>query len=156
MRPATAVRNAASVMLVAVLLVPGGGCHRGVTGPAPVVEGAWVRAVKMPLTPLPNGVNSAAYMTLRNRGTVAARLVGASCPDADSVQIHESRIENGVASMRPVAGLDVPPGGAVRFAPGSYHLMLLDVHRSLAQGDTVNITLHFAAAPDIKMQVPVQ
>lgn len=156
MKRATAVRNAMPVLLAGAILVPGGACHRGVVGPAPVVEDAWARAVRMPLTPLPEGVNSAAYMTLQNHGTVAARLVGASCPDADSVQIHVSRIENGIARMRRVAGLDLPPGGSVRLAPGGYHLMLLDVHRSFVQGDTVSITLHFAVAPDIRLKVPVQ
>lgn len=158
MSPANAVRRLALILPVAAFLaVMGGACGTGGTGgPTPVVEDAWARAAKVPRIPPPGGVNSAAYMTLRNRGTVAARLVGASSPDADTVQIHQSTIENGIARMRPVAGLDLPPGGAVRLAPGSYHLMLLHLHRSLATGDTVNITLRFAKAPEIKLRVPVQ
>ncbi|HKJ93211.1 MAG TPA: copper chaperone PCu(A)C [Longimicrobiales bacterium] len=142
----------AALPLVAVVSA----CRQQPQAPSPAVEDAWVRAVRRPRTPPPGGVNSAAYMTLRNGGAQAARLVGATSPAADSVQIHQSTVENGIARMRRVDGLDLPPGGAVRFAPGGYHVMLLGVHRSLIPGDTVRITLHFASAPDIKLQVPVQ
>jgi copper(I)-binding protein len=157
-RPATTVRRAAPVLFaVSIVAAMAGGCRRGgTTGPAPLVEDAWARAVKLARTPPPEGVNSAAYMTLRNPGTVSARLVGATSPDADTVQIHQSTLQNGIARMRPVDALDVPPGGAVRLKPGSYHLMLVHVHRSLAPGDTVDITLHFATAHDIMLRVPVQ
>lgn len=158
MRPATASRHAAPVLLASMLVAAvAGACAPGAaSGPVPVVEDAWARAARLPRTPPPGGVNSAAYMTLRNRGTAAARLVGATSPDADTVQIHQSTVENGIARMRPVNGLDLPPGGSVRLKPGSYHLMLLRVRRSLVRGDTVDITLHFATAPDIRLRVPVQ
>lgn len=158
MRAPKAVRRLSQAVPVAVLLaVVGSACGRGrPSGPAPVVEDPWARAVHVPRTLPPDGVNSAAYMTLRNRGSVASRLVGATSPDADTVQIHRTTIQDGIARMRPVDGLDLPPGGVVRLKPGSYHLMLLRMHRSLAPGDTVDITLHFARASEIKLRVPVQ
>lgn len=153
-----AVRRLARILpVLAFLAASAGACgHREANGPAPVVEDAWARAARLPRTPPPGGVNTAAYMTLRNHGTAAARLVGATSPDADTVEIHQSTLQNGIARMRPVDSLDVQPGTAVRLKPGSYHLMLLRLNRSLAPGDTVGITLRFAVAPDIKLRVPVQ
>jgi copper(I)-binding protein len=153
MRP---MSRAAAALPTLALLAIAAACHGAATGPSPIVEGAWVRTVTRPRIPPAGGVSSAAYMTLRNHGTATARLVGATCPDADTIQIHQSTIVDGIARMRPVEALPVPPDSAVRLAPGGYHLMLLRVHRSLLRGDTVNITLHFAQAPDIKLRVPVQ
>ncbi|MEJ2185512.1 MAG: copper chaperone PCu(A)C [Gemmatimonadota bacterium] len=152
------VRRLARVLPgLAFLAALAGACGHGeANGPAPVVEDAWARAARLPRTPPPGGVNTAAYMTLRNHGTAVARLVGATSPDADTVEIHQSTLQNGIARMRPVDSLDVQPGTAVRFKPGSYHLMLLRLNRSLAPGDTVGITLRFAVAPAIRLRVPVQ
>ncbi|MFX5085066.1 copper chaperone PCu(A)C, partial [Acinetobacter baumannii] len=73
-------------------------------------------------------------MTLRNRGAVPDRLVGAETPAARSVEIHEQRMEDGVMRMRPLpGGVPLPPGETVTLGPGGTHLMLVGPTRALAR-----------------------
>lgn len=85
-----------------------------------------------------------AYLTLRNEGSAPVRVVGASTPVAESVEIHESSVENNVARMQPrPEGVVVPPGGTVRFEPGGLHLMLMKPHDDLKAGQSFTLTLRF-------------
>lgn len=85
-----------------------------------------------------------AYLTLRNEGSAPVRVVGASTPVAESVEIHESSVENNVARMQPrPEGVVVPPGGTVRFEPGGLHLMLMKPHADLKAGQSFTLTLRF-------------
>jgi hypothetical protein len=47
----------------------------------------------------------AGYLTLRNAGISADRLVGEETPAARLVEIHEHRINSGVMRMRPLLGM---------------------------------------------------
>jgi hypothetical protein len=52
--------------------------------------------------------------------------VSVTSPQFARVELHETRIEDGMARMRQLDGLDLPPGGRVTLAPGGLHLMLLE------------------------------
>ena len=69
------------------------------------------------------------------------RLVSASSPVANVVEIHEMAMEGDVMKMRAIGGLDLPPGKAVDLKPGGYHVMLIDLKQQLKAGDTVPVTL---------------
>lgn len=85
-----------------------------------------------------------AYLTLRNEGNAPVRVVGASTPVAESVEIHESNVENNVARMQPRPdGVVVPPGGTLRFEPGGLHLMLMKPHTDFKAGQSFILTLRF-------------
>lgn len=70
-----------------------------------------------------------------------AAIVGASSPAAGVTEIHEMKMDNGVMKMRAIPRLDVPAGKTVSLAPGSYHVMLMDLKQPLKKGDIVPITL---------------
>jgi len=57
--------------------------------------------------------------------------------------------------MTPVSRIEIPAHGRVALIPGSYHLMLGGVRRSLAIGDTVPILLRFASGEVITVGAPV-
>ena len=102
---------------------------------------------------LPTGV---AYLTLRNSGA-ADRLVGASTPVAAQATLHRSSLAHGVMSMAPVpGGLAVPAHGEVSLAPNGYHLMLTGLKRGLQPGSQFPLTLRFAHAPPVTVQVVVR
>lgn len=87
------------------------------------------------------------YMTIRNKGQEADRLVGAESRIADHVMVHANIIEDGVAKMIHLEGLEIPPGSAVTLAPKSdYHLMFMGLKQPLAEGDTFPVTLIFEHA----------
>src|SRR5436190_9222001 len=74
----------------------------------------WTRAT-------PKGASVAgAYMTIRNKGGEADRLVGGSVEVAGRVELHKMEMDGGVARMRPVeGGLEIKPGESIELKPGS-------------------------------------
>jgi periplasmic copper chaperone A len=62
---------------------------------------------------------------------------------ARSAEVHQTTVEQGIARMRPVERLVVPPGESVVLRPGGYHLMLLDLERELSVGDRFQVLLTF-------------
>jgi periplasmic copper chaperone A len=113
------------------------------------VESIWARA-----TP-PGAKSGAVYLTLRNRGAADDRLIGAKTPVASQAGLHAEIMENGVMEMRPLASVDVAPGGTASLKPGGNHIMLLGLQHPLKQGDHIPLTLTFAHAPPLTVQVPV-
>jgi hypothetical protein len=107
--------------------------------PAPgvVVLDAWARA-----TP-PGAKVGAAYVTLENQGDADDRLVSASSPVAQSVMLHETIVENGIAKMRPLDAVGIPAGKVVEMQPGGMHMMLMGLTAPLVEGETVPLTLVF-------------
>lgn len=103
-----------------------------------------------------NGVTGAAYMTLRNTGSTPDQLMKITTDVADAVEIHNTTTDNNVAQMRPVAALDVPANGQVDFKPGGYHIMLINVKRTLKVGDTVPLTLTFQRAGTVQVTAEVR
>lgn len=114
-----------------------------------VVTGAWTR-------PAAVGMNTAGYMTITNKGAVADQLVSASCAAAASVTLHQSRLVNGVMTMRPVPGVPIASGAGASLAPGGFHLMLEGLKRPLAAGGKVPIVLTFTHAGPIRVELEVR
>ena len=97
------------------------------------VTDPWVRGT------VPGQLATGAFMQLKS--AAAARVVEARSPVAGVVEIHEMKLENNVMRMRAVPALDLPAGRAVELKPGGYHVMLMDLHRQLKEGETVPVTL---------------
>ena len=94
------------------------------------------------------------YLTLT--AATADRLVSVASPEANLVQIHESRIESGMMMMQELRdGLPLPAAETVALAPGGNHLMLLGVKEPLVAGDTVTLTLTFEASPAVEVTATV-
>jgi len=65
-------------------------------------------------------------------------------------------MENGVAKMREVTGgLEIKPGETIKFAPGSSHVMFVDLTQPLRAGDKVHGTLRFEHAGTIDIEYSV-
>ena len=112
--PPPRARLAAAALALALLLP----APRAAAAPI-AVEAAWGAA-----DVLAGATVGAGYLVVTNRGRDADRLDGASSPRAARVEMHESRIDAGMARMRPVA-TPLAPGAAARFEPGGLHLMLV-------------------------------
>ncbi|MDO3382895.1 copper chaperone PCu(A)C [Gilvimarinus algae] len=102
--------------------------------------------------PVPGQKNAAAFMTLRNRAEKDRVLTSVSCSCAAKAELHSHRNEGGVMKMRREASVKLPAAGSFEFAPGGWHIMLLDFNRALRTGDAVDITLSFANGDTL--QVP--
>jgi copper(I)-binding protein len=101
------------------------------------VSDAWVRAA-------PSVVQvHAAYLTISNHGSNTRQLVGVESRDYAKVELHASQVTNGVATMAPVAQVEIAAEQAVRFAPGGLHLMLIGPKTAPPPGGEVSLTLVF-------------
>lgn len=114
------------------------------------IDHPWSRALP-PVAP-----TGAAYLSISNHGDTADTLLGAKTEVAGQVEIHEHVHADGVMKMQRVESLTIEPGATVTFSPGSYHLMLFNLARPLAAGESYPLTLNFANAGDVDVQVNVQ
>jgi copper(I)-binding protein len=116
-----------------------------------VITQAWSRAT-------PGGAKIAGgYVTIENKGSAPDRLIGGAGDIAGKVEVHEMAMNNGVMTMRQLdKGLAIEPGKTVKFAPGGYHLMLMDLKGPLKQGDKVPLTLEFEKAGKVNLSLDVQ
>jgi copper(I)-binding protein len=97
-----------------------------------------------------------AFMTIRNTGPEADRLVSVSSPVAGLVEIHEMAMEGGMMKMRALKGIDLKPGATVELAPGGYHVMLEDLKQPLKQGEQIPVQLTFEKAGVLEIKVNVE
>ena len=114
------------------------------------VFAAWSRELP------PVSANGAAYVTLVNRGTHADALVGARTGVAERAEIHEHTMHGGVMRMQKVDSVALEPSRALTMAPGGMHVMLIGLHRPLRRGDRFPLTLQFAHAPPMELEVEVR
>jgi periplasmic copper chaperone A len=111
-------------------------------------------------TPTPAGAaTGAAYVrAIRNTGDQPDRLIGASTPVAQAVEIHRSVVDaQHVMRMRAIDGIDLPPRAEVRVRhAGEHHLMLIGLKQPLKDGDRFPITLRFEKAGEREVMAWVQ
>ncbi|WP_207485878.1 copper chaperone PCu(A)C [Arenibaculum pallidiluteum] len=110
---------------------------------------AWARATA------PSAPTGAAYVTLVNGGSQPDRLVSATSPVAERVEIHTHLHEGGVMRMREVEGVDLAPGAEAVFGPGGLHLMLMGLRQPLRRGESFPLTLTFARGAAATVTVSV-
>lgn len=60
-----------------------------------------------------------------------------------------------IGTMVKVERVELAAGHEIAFEPGGYHIMLINLQRELAAGDTFALTLHFEHAEDLTMEVKV-
>jgi copper(I)-binding protein len=112
------------------------------------VSGAWVRAT------VPGQMGTGAFMTLVSKE--GARVVGAASPVAGVVEIHETAMDGNVMKMRAVSVLELPPGKPVELKPGGYHVMLLDLSRTLKAGERIPLSLRIETRAGTFATLPVE
>lgn len=123
-------------------------------GVAPVdVRDAWARSTV-------EGQRSTGVYARLTAGA-GARLVGASSPWAETVEVHEMKMVGDVMRMRALdAGLDLPPGESVDLQPGGFHVMVTGLRRALPEGTALPLTLRFVDRDgrpgELSVQVPVR
>ena len=111
------------------------------------IADAWVRGT------VPAQKATGAFMQLTSPTETA--LVAASSPAAKIVEIHEMKMDGGMMRMKAVDRIALPAGKPVTLGPGGYHVMLMDLAAPLKEGDTFVVTLTFAKAGKVDLQVVV-
>lgn len=105
---------------------------------------------------IPGTTLSSAYMTLTNTSDKALKLVGASSDFSPRIEIHEHSMANGMMSMRQIDSIIIDANASVVLQPSGLHLMIFELPSPLKANQMVNITLHFADAPNMDVSLPVK
>lgn len=113
------------------------------------IEHPWSRAT---VAGIPNG---AAYFVLKNDGTVEDRLLSASSPVANKVELHTHLKDGEIMRMRQVDDIAVPAGGSAALEPGGLHVMMMGLKEPLAQDSSFPLTLVFDKAGSVTVDVTV-
>lgn len=144
------------LILFAAALILTTGCTSGeeaeetIPGDGIQVEDAWAR-------PASEGRMSAAYFLITNFESEPDTLLSVESDVAEMVEVHESyETENNMMGMREVTGLELPAQSTIRFQQGGLHVMLIQVTRTLAEGDTFELTLNFALSEPQTVEIPVR
>jgi len=131
--------------LLLALLFIAPSAHAGI-----IVENPWAAA-----TP-PGASVGGGYLVVRNTGASPERLIGASSPIAERVEMHVSITEGDIVKMRQQQSLTVPANGRLELKPGAGHLMFVGLKKPFKQGDTVPLTLRFERAGKVGTALNVE
>jgi len=99
------------------------------------ITDAWIRPAP------PNARSMAAYFKLNNNSKSDIKISETLSPAFHMTMIHETVIEDEVASMRHLEELVIPAGKSVKLTPMGKHIMLMGPKASLAVGDSTEISL---------------
>jgi copper(I)-binding protein len=142
---AAALLLAAGLIAVAWLAASDGDQPAGTV----TIAAPWARAT-------PGGATTAAvYLTLGVAGPVGDRLVAVASPRAARAELHRSTEEAGIQRMSGVSSIELAAGRTTALAPGGLHVMLVGLTAPLAVGDVLPLTLTFARAGALAIQVQV-
>lgn len=97
---------------------------------------------------MPGGKMSAGYFALTNNTDDLITISSVVSAQFESVEIHESLLENGVAKMRRIAELSIPARSTVTFERGGKHLML-----QRPVGKATQVSLKFLSTDTILLEI---
>jgi copper(I)-binding protein len=132
----------ATLLLTAALLAVA--CSPSPGPRPPSIEGAWIREAP------PGASMTAGYMTVENPGGKDIELIEVRSDDFESIELHVTVTEDGVARMRREDSVVVSAGGSVEFAPGGRHLMLFGQARPLTEGDSVQLVIGLSDGTELR------
>ena len=105
---------------------------------------------------LPNSI-AGAFLDIANRGPDDDRLVAASSPLAERIELHGIKVVGSDIDMRPLArGVAIPAGRTTMLKPRGYHLLLQGVKAPLPKGSTLPVTLTFEKAGAVAVEFAVE
>ena len=97
------------------------------------LDKAWIRPAP------PQAPSMAAYFDFVNSTDSDIIIVDSSSEQFSNTMIHDTVIEDGIASMEHLDEIVIPAGGKVSLAPAAKHMMLMGASSDLKEGDTVEL-----------------
>jgi copper(I)-binding protein len=135
-------------ILILAMIAPGAAAEPVKVGSLEL-DGLWTRA-----TP-PRAPSAGGYLTIVNAGKDPDRLISAASPLAGRADFHEMAMKDGVMTMHPLAGIDIPAGGSVALEPNGIHIMFTELKGDLKQGGAMPVTFVFAKAGKVETTLQI-
>ena len=145
----TVVFAAVGLLALITALTPGIAAEYSSSDGAVTVVDPWTRATASA------GGTGAGYMVLVNNGESPDRLIAATSPAAEVMELHTNLMQDGVMMMRPVEAIDLPAGESVALEPGGLHVMFIGTAAPFRPGTPVALTLVFETAGEVMVELPV-
>ena len=115
-----------------------------------IIKNVWVR-------PGAKNANSALYFVVQNNGSKADTILGAKSKYAEIVEVHESfKRDNDRMGMRQVKYVALPANSTVKFKPGGFHVMLINLFKDVKAGTSLDATINFKFSGKIKVKAVVR
>ena len=103
----------------------------------------------------PSAMTGAGYLTITNTGKTDQLLIGVAA-DFPRVMMHETQMQDGVATMQHRDAITIPAGATVTFAPGGRHIMFMGLNGDPFEvGEKIPVTLTFDPAGEIAVMLDV-
>lgn len=96
------------------------------------------------------------YMTILNTGNEADELIAATTRFTGTGKLQATTFQDGALRVVEAPTLELAPAQAVSFQPGGITLVLPGVQRDLREGDHFHMTLEFAQAGAVTVDVQVE
>lgn len=104
----------------------------------------------------PDASIGVAYLLIHNHSDHVDRLLAASSPAAQRVEIQSGPKADGGSSAEFLAdGVGIPAHDELELAPDGIHLALLGLSQPLQDGDILTLTLIFEKAGEMTFRLPV-
>ena len=147
----TVEKNMKLILLIAtVLIFPLYSSAHKFEAKYAIIDHPWLRiAVEQSIT-------AAGYFELTNKLDEPIILIGAKAEFAKIIEIHEMKIENGIAKMRHInKGLTVEKNKTVELKPMGLHLMFMGINKTLKKGEMMEVELIFENQPSVMVRFKV-
>jgi copper(I)-binding protein len=97
------------------------------------------------------------YVTIENLGEEADRLIAATT-DFTQAGVFQAAVmqADGTVAVQDVPAVQIGAGQSVTFQPGGIHIVLNDVQRTFRAGEHFDMTLEFASAGPMIVEVEVE
>ncbi len=105
---------------------------------------------------VPLAGSSQLVVQIDNDGDGDDRLVAVDTDAAIGIELHETRIEDGIATMVDLDEVALPAGETVRFRPGGLHLMMIGPDDEVVLGARFPVTLRFERSDPITVTAEVR
>ena len=89
--------------------------------------------------PMPGKLMSAGYITLGNNTRALIKLTHIVSPNFESIEMHESIMDNGIAKMQRIDSLSIQAGSTSKLERGGKHLMLM---RRTDSSETISLNFY--------------
>lgn len=137
-----------SLLLLMLIPTPAAVSHDGHEEAGLEVSNAWARKTR-------RTVSAAVYFEIKNGTHRQEVLEDVATERAGTSMIHRSYEEDGVMRMDMQHDVPIAPGETLAFAPGGYHVMLMQLTEPLTEGDVFPLTLMFRQAGEVTIYVTV-
>jgi protein SCO1/2 len=103
----------------------------------------------------PSQSEAALYLAFRNETAQEDTLLAVAGDVAVRAELHDSMAEGAMRTMSALRGVPLPARAETKLAPGGRHVMLLNLRRALAAGDTATLFLSLARGGAVKVTATV-